>query len=410
MNRCRSVGIASVLGFAAAGLGVDATAARGQAAPAAAGPAWIPVATLAAAQKATNATPFRPQIKAFIDSHVAGLQSANLVAQRAARDALRAGCPRGRNGTLITTSYYSNYAGLLATAAGPLLAPTQKLPLRVSLGVVVADVAENGSSLLLVPVVETMLADPSAAVSLYGAKAAQPLVTALVLQPGGPGAGASLFKGLVDAVADPRHKEFSGYIAAEAYRALLVEPGVHQGMAANALIPLYDPILDLVAVRTKQYADGVVPVPEAEQLMPTWISRDFATLPDDKQKRRCLQALLNLIDAAGGRAPLVPKSENLELRSLLNVVTRSAQAIDVMFDKVAGRPGTPLANLARLSISSSGDQIAAQSALAYTNLTTASPAVAAMLVKPPTLPPMSPPPPPSSPSMSPGGGPAAGGR
>ncbi len=401
MNRRVCVWIGSILGcglaWGTAG-GLTASTAFGQVAPASP-PAPVPVATvpatIVAAQGQANALPSTGVIRAFIATELTALGSANPVTAQSARMTLEAACPRA---AAVTTSFRGVYAQQLSAAAVPLLVPATSLPTRVKLGVVITDVGNSimsvgndAQGLNLLPAVQKLLADPNDAAALWGMKAARPMVVCLVVQPGGPGT-TTLFKNVVNAVAKHTTGNLAGFIATDAYRALVVNPtqvpGLQQVAVRPLLKPLFDPVMDLLELRTKQYATGLIPAPDAERDVPLFLSRDFTPpagqppLMTNPQKTRAVQDLVNLIDEAGQRSPLATVPQLAQLRETL---TLAGSALNVM------SAGTAMRGLATLPLAATAPVMMAQTSTAFPNMTTPFPG----LVKPPVLPAIAPPAPPA---------------
>ena len=409
MNRRVCVWIGSLVGAAVVG---------GSATAASAATLVVPPAVVAAQSAPAISPSAMAAIDTFVKAQLADLQGNDPGRQRDAHKLMLAACPRP-NANLPTTAYYDAYAKSLSTQAMPLLSATaSSLRFKVATGVVVEQVAAIGPSAQSIPVVQQLLNDPSPAVALWGTKAAKPLVQLLIGRTGGPGTGATLFKALVDTVEAHKASDFDGFIADGAYSALLVDPSAVTALAAlpparaaDLLKPLYDPVLDLLAVRTKHYDTRVVLQPDAEARVPSFLSRNYATLPKAQQERS-FQALLNLVAAAGQRAPLIRTTDPATLKALRLTVINSAQALNVMFSIVVGRPqSAPLANVTGLVLAAPADQIAAQTAKAYAEVTAAV-QVQSFVKAPPPLPTIAPPPPPATPIKPPtpnAGGPAPGG-
>ncbi len=282
----------------------------------------------------TLASAITPAVHAFVTAQVANLQSTQGPVVTAARTALGANCPRGGSATFRTV--YTTELNAVALAL--LSNPATPLPVKVNLGVVMTQVGTNANTVQMDRAIEALLADRSDGAALAGIHAARPLVVTLITQAGGPGK-TTLFAAVVGAVKAHPTGNFAGFIAVDAYRTLVVKPDNVQGLAIalvrQKLPPLYDPVMDLLAVRTAQYAKGVVPDPEAEAIVPTFLTRDFTPAPPAaaplmtvRQQQRAVQSMVDLLSAIGQRA--APVTDRVVLGQLRDTVKVAAGALNVM--------------------------------------------------------------------------------
>jgi hypothetical protein len=352
MNRRVCVWIGSVLGCALCWTaGIDGTGARafGQELPPTGAAAVL--APLLPLQGAASIPPAveTSTIGTFVAAEVADLNSPDGQTVTNARAALVAGCPRSA-GAPYHTAYATEVSAAVVKALSNAGTP---LPVKVNLGVVVERVATNSGATQVQPAVLKLLADRSDAVAYWGCKAARPLVMSVVLQPGFTGRS-PLFAAVVASVKQHADSGMAGYIAVEAYRALVVNPNNVPGTPAAdvwpKLRPLYNPVLSLLALRTGLYAKGMVPSPDAEVGVPTFLSKAGQYTP--QQKALAVQELVDLLDAAGQRVQALTVPQQLaELRPTLQ---NAASALDVfsgtnLLDKIYHMPpGITAANMAAL--------------------------------------------------------------
>jgi hypothetical protein len=322
-------------------------------------------------------------IGTFVAAQVAALSSPDGPTVSSARATLVAGCPRS-----ASAAYHNAYAAEVTTAVLKALSNAgTPLPVKVNLGVVIERVATNSQATQVQPAVLKLLADRSDAVAYWGCKAARPLVLTVVLQPGFSGKS-PLFAAIVASVKEHADSGMAGYIAVEAYRALVVNPNVVPGMPASTvwplLRPLYNPVLDLLELRINLLAKGMLPSPDAEVGVPTFLSK--AGQYTEAQKARAVQDLVNLLDEAGQRVQSVTAAQQLaELRPTLE---NAASALDVF-------SGTSL--LSKIYHMSPGTDAPGIAALCQTVYATMQ-LQFKDLKKPPTLPPLPPPPPAAAPA------------
>jgi hypothetical protein len=374
MNRRVCVWIGSVLGCAiigqAAGFGVAARA-EAQVAPSVTA-TLNPLQSSATVSKAQQSSVLAP----YISAQIAALQVA--ATQSAARAALIAGVPRA---PLPTLAYRNAYASEFSAQAVKLLAvPTTPMALKINLGVVTAAVATTSQSVDLVPAVQGLLADRQDAVALWGCKAARPLVLVLIQQPASVANGSPLYGDIVKSVKNHGSSGLSGFVAIEAYRALVVNifnvPGVPNNQVPPLLKPLYNPVLDLLEVRTKMYDQGMVPSPEAEVNAPTFLTLPGVATPP--QRDRAIQDLVNLLDAAGQRAATV--TNVAQIQALRGTLQNAGGALNVF----AGQNLLP--QVASMPLGSTGAGIAAATQKVYPTMQIKF----AFLKKPPVLPAIAP--------------------
>ena len=385
MNRRACVWIGSVLGCAlswrAAGFGMTSPA-LGQVAPAA-------TAALTPLQTATTVSPAQQSgvIGKFVADQVEQLGSPVPATVTAARAAMIAAVPRA---PLPTASYRSAFAAELSAATVKAMsAAATPLSVKVNLGVIVSAVATNSQAVELVPAVHALLIDRQDAVALWGCKAAKPLVIALIQQPS-VATRTPLFGDVVASVKTHGRSGLAGFLATEAYRALVVNvfnvPGVDSKNVPPLLKPLYDPVLDLLAVRTQMYADGIVPAPDAEVNVPTFLTTPGVPTTQ-KQRDRAVQELVDLLDWAGQRAQTV--TDPVVLGQLRATLQNAAGALDVFCNNTA------LSNVVRMPFVITGPVMYQLTQKVHPTVQLSFP----RLVKPPTLPPL---PPPTAPAGQPG--------
>ena len=269
MNRRVCVWAGSIVGAAVCGWALGGGTALAQAIPPVAAPPPIPTGSVPTPVRTAWANPNLAQARAAISPFMAaqlgtiGSAGATATNQTAARLSLILACTRGNT----TAAYYQAYATEWAQQAGPILKnPATPVRVKIDVGVVTASVAAttNGST-LLTPIIDQLLSDPNPAVADWGMKAARPVIITLLAQSGGP--GTSTLIGDVVKSATDHARDLSGVVAEDAYQALVITaPAAAFGAAAPPpLTPLFDPVLKLLAVRTKRYAAGLVPAPDAEE-------------------------------------------------------------------------------------------------------------------------------------------------
>jgi hypothetical protein len=247
-------------------------------------PALISVAAFGAdrlpANVKTSASPamFAAQIQSLIDSTAAGLASDDPITQQNARLNLINEC-QNHTGAPASPQYQAVYATGVNKALLQLLKDKggKNVRLRVNAGVSAADVAsrvfhDGGDASKLAPMVQELLADKQTAVALWGIKAAKPVIASTIENAGNP---TSISKLIVKIM--PVHGG-SGAVVEEAYSTLTLErltdrlklnPALNFDQAIVAIVP---DLLDLIAWRAEQYQNGNPPSPQAERVVPVFLS------------------------------------------------------------------------------------------------------------------------------------------
>ena len=322
MNRRVCVRIGSVLSVAICWHGVGVARAQSNPPTAAAPPTPLPQpAAMVAVQQAGNPQSASAAIAGFIKASLARGADENPVVAHVGRKQIADGCPRK-----ASVAYHNLYAAELNRQGLALVDPTAPLRVRVNVAIAVQSVAVNADSVELVPVTVKLLDDPSAGVAVLALKAAKPLVLTLTLPPNSP-AKSPLPPAIVRSV-DAHHadKSAGGILATYAYDALVIKPGsVPNGVSSTVLLPLYDPVLDLLEKRTAWYADGVVPAPDAEKVVGTFFTVNKAALPP-KQTAHIEQDLTNLLANIAFRAGAM--TDRAEINAVRDTVNNLAQALN----------------------------------------------------------------------------------
>lgn len=272
-------------------------------------------------KSAPDASVFRAQIQSFVQGQVAAMIGEDAAAQKTARDKLISECTAGSS-----QSYFDLYA---QTVNDELLGNlTQNKPLRVRLNaaVLVEAIANVGKTSKVEPVVIRLVSDPLEPVSMKGMSAAKPVLT-IVYQTPAQIAGNKLIAAIPAAV---KSHPKSGFIAADAYRALIPEasPALTAAQVAAVVPSVIDPILDILDFRVAMYEKGLPDNPDAERALPTFLFNHFKTLQAAPAKQsRIVQGLVNLVTLAGEQ---VQNGGKAELDQVRPVVQRAAQTLNAV--------------------------------------------------------------------------------
>jgi hypothetical protein len=347
-----------------------------------------------AAETASDATQYAPAIRAFIAYELKILSGSDSVAATAARDAVRKTLTRGS-----TPSYYGVFCREWSTACTAALVknPPSPLGMRLNIAILTNVLTDNGQTMdpsalsSAESLVDLLLGDSAASVSIWGVKSARPLVM-LRMQLPDTGAGkhavdaTPMVADIVAAVRKHQKSELSGFITEDAYSTLAIKeiPGLTDDKVKAMQPPLVEPILDILALRVGQYKDGAIPCPGAERTISTFLSGQYKVVQLSTQKRM-VQLLVNLEVYSGQRADqyINHKANLAQLRDMLKYVTSSIKVI--ANDKTVD---TSLSWLEAIPPSATPPEIAAHTVL----VPGAVKPVFSWLVNPPAIPVMDPPP------------------
>jgi hypothetical protein len=252
-----------------------------------------------AAKGALDASSYRSQILQFVQTQEEALTGQDPIAQKAAREKLISECTPGSS-----ASYLDNYAQVIDTVATQILSRKPPLRVRLNVAVIVQEVGRISRSKALEGSVLILINDPSEPVGLRGMQAVKPVVFAVVSDPA-TAAADKLMNAILPAV---KAHEKSGYIAAEAYHALIPENTLPPTELSEIDPLVLGPILDILNYRISLYTTGIPDNPSAETDVPTFLYRSYKNAPLELQ-HRIVQTLVDLIVVAGQQSPATPKEE-----------------------------------------------------------------------------------------------------
>ncbi len=379
---------ATAPGATAPGATAPGATAPGATAPGATVPAGASTATAGpqippGAETAADASQFASDIRKYIAYQMTALSGSDFAGQTNARDALRKALTRGS-----TQSYYSVFCKEWSAACTPLLtkSPPPPLGVRLNIAIVTSVLTDNGQTMdpttaepIAESLVDLLLLDKtSASVSLWGIKAARPLVM-VRMQMGKAGNkpaldATSLAGSIVAAVKNNEKSDIAGFMVQDAYTDLAVKdiPALTAAQIAPMQPPLVEYILPILESRVEQYKSGAVQCPGAEQKVATFLYTQYASVPPATQKR-IVQALVNLITYAGQRSDqyINSRADLNQLRDMLKYVTSSLKQMAA--DKTVD---TSLSWLSAIPPASTPPEIVAHTKLVAGVLKTAFPWVA----------------------------------
>jgi hypothetical protein len=331
MNRCRALIGLILLGVLSAGVAVGGT---------------LPAAVVSGNASAPGPT---KQIQDFIDQQTAALaDESKPTAQQAARDALI--------GEVVgalqpSSSFLDVYAKLLNKALLP-LTKSDSMRVRLNVAIVAARVAQRVETIGLEEVAEALVKDDSAAVVLWGVKAAGGVIPSVLRIPLLAGKD-HLMQEVVAAV----KKHPAGAITQAAYDALSL--GVVDSRSAAvepAMLKLTLPrVLELLTLRVQQYIHHTPTEPSAENRATLFLAdRRVWSVASAAQRVEIVQLLTQLLSVSAQRA----SAGTSHREQLVPVIQQTASALWVMADYLKSpalqAAATPLI---KLGINTPGTQI-----------------------------------------------------
>jgi hypothetical protein len=315
--------LSSILLFTLAGLVVPAAQAQTTASPPAAAPAAAaPTGNLDAYKTTPSAAP----ITAWVNGHVAAMSS-GAAAAASSREAIIAEVASGK--VAPSATFLATFAGALDAAVVPALQNTKSYEARLNAAIAVTRVAnaEGGASLANSTI--ALLNDESPFVVLWGVKASQPVLAAMLRNP------AANSKGLLDAIlgAVTKHGNgpIGGAIVAEAYESLCIDyqdPNAKQRPSGAALAKVIGPMQDLLKLRVDQYKTGIPPEPLADQRGTAFLA--FGAVWDLHKPAEKLTSMQRMSDLVGLAAQQVQNASPGDKDSLAQLIKLVASAIAVV--------------------------------------------------------------------------------
>jgi hypothetical protein len=278
---------------------------------------------------AASAEIFRPQIKTYVNTQVAGL-SGTATAQHAARESL---IDTATAAPTPSASFMDVYADELNQALLA-LADSPDVRVRLNAAVANAEVAQRAGNARLAPVTAKFMADKAEAIAMWGLKAArfiipvQLSVPAVMRQP-------NLLPLVIGVV--KTHPD-SAPVVEEAYLALTLNgsPGAQQHPSPDIIAELTPKLLELLAYRATLYGDTAAADPAAEDEALVFLTRTaiwhVQTPPTQQQIMDDIYAL------AVGISKFATQPEAVDHEELINQLKRIGRAFQVIADQKASDP------------------------------------------------------------------------
>jgi hypothetical protein len=286
---------------------------------------------------AQDASLFRQQIHDFVTVDVAKLKSDDPAIQKMAKDDLISKVEQQANGQpLATASFLNEYADELNQQLVP-LAKNKSLRVKLNAAVVNASVAAQANNARQADATLAFIKDSEEPIVLWGLKAANYEVPALLQIP----AGVRNDK-ISPAILPVVKAHSSGPIIEEAYKALTLDAtnGL-TNITAQQLQDAAGPVLDLFAYRVGLYAKGAPEDPLAENIAALFLIRGKVWVAEvAKQQRQTMDTMYKLCDATAN-LELAGDPQKSDLVSLLRQTGKAFYILGVdLNDKDVMSAGT----------------------------------------------------------------------
>lgn len=250
---------------------------------------------------------------------------------KAASDARRELCEQVENrpgGPQVAAGFQLTYAGIVVNAIQPML-KSPEVADRLNAAIIVYRLCNATKLPSLQPAVQTLLADESEAVALWGVKSAGTLIPS-VLSTGFTSNNEKLTTGILEAV--KKHPE-SGPIIQDAYKALDVS-GV-SGLPLAGVAKAAEAMNQLLAFRIQLYIKGI-PVDIHADRDPTLFLWKVVSSNDPELAKKSVQNLINLLAVTAQRFVETPGGE---VKDRLKRVCESAAASLIVIFQTLQTPG-----------------------------------------------------------------------
>ncbi len=281
-------------------------------------------------RQSTNADAQRPAIDAYVKGQVEIIRGTDAKAASSAREELcRQAESNPQGGVQVSASFQIAYASSVVDAIQPMM-KSPDVRERLIAGVIVYRIANASKLLNMQQAVQSLLADESPAVALWGIKSAGALMPS-VLNGGFAASNEKLTTGIVQAV---KKHPTSGPIAQDAYKALdvtRIQPALPQAGITKAVTA----INDMLAFRVQLYVKDLPPALQADRDATLILS----TVIDVKDPAASVQ---NLIDLLGVTTQRYVAAGGAERDALQKIVENAAGALIVIFQKTKHDELVPL--------------------------------------------------------------------
>jgi hypothetical protein len=281
--------------------------------------AYLPLTTLSS----TNGDAIRPQVDSFVKDAVTKIESTDPAAQKAGRDTLTDAANNANASDIFLDVLASSLNGqLLATK----LADNKDLRSRLNAAIAVSRVAAKASAKTpntkLEPIIEKLISDKSQPVNLWGIKAAESILPALLMTHQDVKHLAQL---IIESVKDHSDCAECGTTVEEAYHALTLN-GSTKGIPRDAIKGFVQYPMQLLAWRVSMYQTLIPPSPSADTEATSFFVADVAwSAMDTAQRAQALKLMEDLLEGIDKQIPQAGDNKG----QLADAIKYTGQAIQV---------------------------------------------------------------------------------
>lgn len=258
--------------------------------------AYLPLTTISS----TNGDAIRPQVDSFVKDAVTKIESTDAASQKAGRDTLTDAANNANASDVFLDVLASSLnAQLLATK----LADNKDLRSRLNAAIAVSRVAAKASAKTpntkLEPITEKLIADKSQPVNLWGIKAAESILPAMLITHQDVKHLAQL---IIESVKDHSDCAECGTTVEEAYHALTLSDA--KGVPPEAVKGFVQYPMQLLAWRVSMYQTLIPPSPAADTEATSFFVKDVAwSAMDAAQRAQALKLMEDLLEGIDKQIP-----------------------------------------------------------------------------------------------------------
>jgi|GEM_PF-3086041 len=258
--------------------------------------AYLPLTTISS----TNGDAIRPQVDSFVKDAVTKIESTDPAAQKAGRDTLTDAANNANASDVFLDVLASSLNGqLLATK----LADNKDLRSRLNAAIAVSRVAAKASAKTpntkLEPIIEKLISDKSQPVNLWGIKASESILPAMLITHQDVKHLAQL---IIESVKDHSDCAECGTTVEEAYHALTLSDA--KGVPPEAVKGFVQYPMQLLAWRVSMYQTVIPPSPSADTEATSFFVKDVAwSAMDAAQRAQALKLMEDLLEGIDKQIP-----------------------------------------------------------------------------------------------------------
>lgn len=281
-----------------------------------------------------NAAAQASAIASYVEALVKTIRGSDAKASSDARRELFEQVENRPGSPQISAAFQLTYCGIVLDAIQPML-KSQELADRLNAAIIIYRLCNATKLANLQPAVQTLLADESEAVALWGVKSAGALIPT-VLASSFSTSNEKLTTGILEAVM--KHPE-SGPIIQDAYKALDVS--AINGLPSTGITKATEAMNQLLAFRIQLYVKGL-PVDIQADRDPTLFLWKVVSSKEPELARKSVQNLINLLSVTVQRFLETPAGDIKE--RLKRVSESAAGSLIVIFQSLRTPDPVPVFN------------------------------------------------------------------